>query len=181
MHAKRLCCGFIVLTLVAAVFAVSRAPAMPPYYEAWVQRYPDSTLPQRMQETFGSQCFVCHSPSSLGLPGTCYRETLRALLNDGHSIFDALAIAHDMDSDGDGVPNGVEILTPRADGKHIGYHPGMVGFYGTDPCGYDPDLIYSGVSETPGQKAVPGDLNGDGVIDVLDLLLLLGAWGVCPP
>ncbi|HRP63731.1 MAG TPA: hypothetical protein PK400_10585 [Phycisphaerales bacterium] len=27
----------------------------------------------------------------------------------------------------------------------------------------------------------PADLNNDGRVDVLDLLLLLGAWGVCPP
>ncbi len=28
--------------------------------------------------------------------------------------------------------------------------------------------------------AMPGDLNGDGVVDVSDLLILLGAWGDCP-
>ncbi len=27
----------------------------------------------------------------------------------------------------------------------------------------------------------PGDLNGDGVVDVSDLLILLGSWGDCPP
>lgn len=27
----------------------------------------------------------------------------------------------------------------------------------------------------------PGDLNGDGVVDVSDLLILLGAWGACSP
>lgn len=27
---------------------------------------------------------------------------------------------------------------------------------------------------------IPGDLNGDGVVDVSDLLVLLGAWGPCP-
>lgn len=26
---------------------------------------------------------------------------------------------------------------------------------------------------------IPGDLNGDGIVDVADLLLLLGAWGPC--
>ena len=25
----------------------------------------------------------------------------------------------------------------------------------------------------------PADINGDGVVDVADMLLLLGAWGVC--
>jgi len=28
-------------------------------------------------------------------------------------------------------------------------------------------------------KSVPGDLNGDGVVNVSDLLLLLGEWGTC--
>jgi hypothetical protein len=27
---------------------------------------------------------------------------------------------------------------------------------------------------------IPGDINGDGVVDVLDLLALLAAWGPCP-
>jgi hypothetical protein len=35
-------------------------------------------------------------------------------------------------------------------------------------------LIYDGASP-------PGDLNGDGVVNVFDLLILLGAWGPCPP
>jgi hypothetical protein len=31
----------------------------------------------------------------------------------------------------------------------------------------------------PCSGACPGDLNSDGVVDVSDLLLLLGAWGAC--
>lgn len=34
------------------------------------------------------------------------------------------------------------------------------------------------VSTTP--ETCPGDLNGDNKVDVLDLLQLLGSWGVCP-
>jgi hypothetical protein len=30
-----------------------------------------------------------------------------------------------------------------------------------------------------GEIGVPADLNGDGVVEVSDLLLLLGAWGAC--
>jgi hypothetical protein len=29
------------------------------------------------------------------------------------------------------------------------------------------------------QQSIPGDLNGDGVVDVFDLLILLGQWGPC--
>ena len=31
-----------------------------------------------------------------------------------------------------------------------------------------------------GQSGVPADINGDGIVDVLDLLEVLGAWGACP-
>lgn len=31
------------------------------------------------------------------------------------------------------------------------------------------------------ESCISGDLNNDGHVDVLDLLILLGAWGVCPP
>ena len=29
-------------------------------------------------------------------------------------------------------------------------------------------------------SAVPGDANGDGVVDILDLLVVIDQWGVCP-
>ena len=47
-------------------------------------------------------------------------------------------------------------------------------------------LLFSGGSFTASDCVVydPGaaaDVNGDGVIDIADLLMLLGAWGVCTP
>jgi hypothetical protein len=36
--------------------------------------------------------------------------------------------------------------------------------------------MWVGCADEPG---IPGDLNGDGVVDVLDLLILLDAWGAC--
>ncbi len=47
------------------------------------------------------------------------------------------------------------------------------------------DLAVSGFGELavflndPDPTPIPGDLNGDGVVDVSDLLILLSAWGAC--
>ena len=43
-------------------------------------------------------------------------------------------------------------------------------------AGTSPDLNGNGI---PDECEVLGDLNGDGIVNVLDLLALLGAWGVC--
>jgi hypothetical protein len=40
-------------------------------------------------------------------------------------------------------------------------------------------LLFSAGLHAP--QPCPGDLTGDGVVDVFDLLGLLGAWGPCPP
>ena len=48
----------------------------------------------------------------------------------------------------------------------------------------DASAISSGsayIYELPCGPACPADLNGDGIVDVPDLLLLLGNWGSCPP
>ncbi|MCI0676314.1 MAG: dockerin type I domain-containing protein [Phycisphaerales bacterium] len=37
-----------------------------------------------------------------------------------------------------------------------------------------------GMWVAPFSAALPGDLNGDGAVNVLDLLALIGAWGACP-
>ena len=41
-----------------------------------------------------------------------------------------------------------------------------------------PDALTVDTSWNP--RAVPGDLDGDGLVGILDLLLMLGAWGPCP-
>jgi hypothetical protein len=45
--------------------------------------------------------------------------------------------------------------------------------------GFQPPAAFKikGTLPAPG---IPGDLNGDGVVNVSDLLILLGAWGPCP-
>ncbi|MCH7604233.1 MAG: hypothetical protein IIB54_15870, partial [Planctomycetes bacterium] len=43
--------------------------------------------------------------------------------------------------------------------------------------GTSDDLNNNGI---PDECETPGDLDGDGVVGVKDLLILLGAWGSCP-
>jgi len=46
----------------------------------------------------------------------------------------------------------------------------------------DTNMIYRiDMSQVPAPGACVGDLNGDGVVNVSDLLLLLAAWGPCDP
>ncbi len=45
-----------------------------------------------------------------------------------------------------------------------------------DPCGNS----NAGESYVVFSPVIPGDLDGDGTVGILDLLLLLGAWGPCP-
>ncbi|MHC5025957.1 MAG: hypothetical protein ACYTGR_04255 [Planctomycetota bacterium] len=46
--------------------------------------------------------------------------------------------------------------------------------------GYDPDRIMATIDELLADMPAVGDVTGDGVIDVLDLLAVLLAWGDCP-
>jgi len=55
-------------------------------------------------------------------------------------------------------------------------------------CGYESFVTLASiglpsshlVQSLHGDVVVPGDLNGDGVVDFSDLLILLAAWGACP-
>ncbi|MBD3163258.1 MAG: hypothetical protein GF346_12340 [Candidatus Eisenbacteria bacterium] len=146
----------ILFLLPAAVALLASGPAQarPEYYEAWVDRYPDSTIPQRMLAETGSECSTCHHPPDRFLPGTCYREDIRALVNQGVPIEEALATVEYRDSDGDGVINLVEINLAREDlPDEVGYHPGLIGDLGTDPCGEDPGETITGQPETPPNPA----------------------------
>ncbi len=125
--------------------------ARPAYLELWRERYPESTLPERLEEATGTSCTVCHPTSGYrwNEPGNAYREMLHAFFHAGKSrIADAIEAADGMDADGDGVTSGEEILAPRAEGG-VGYHPGLVGALGVDPTGATGDEVVTGSLETP--------------------------------
>ncbi|MBM4108263.1 MAG: hypothetical protein FJ255_05550 [Phycisphaerae bacterium] len=171
-------------TLRAAItlsVAAGSAAAFPPYLTEWRNQYPTSTLPSQMIRLTGSACNVCHHPPSRSELGTCYRTTLIDFLNLGQEIADAIRNAHNIDSDADGTPNGVEILTPRDDEPgEIGYHPGLRGPTGVDPCHDFPLAPVTNRAETPPPPCRP-DWNGDGVVDFNDFLEFLNDYNAGVP
>ena len=163
--------------LLAAIFGlylpVETVMARPAYLTAWQTKYPTSTLPTRIAAVNGSSCWICHHPPSLFNLGNCYRLDLRDLiLNDDLTIEQALDATDGVDSDGDGVVNGVEILTPRAgEPGEVGYSPGLVGSQGTDPC-LDPSTPITNQLETP-PPPVPA-ISSVGLVVALGLLIGCG-------
>ncbi len=158
-HRNLLCCLLAMGAWCSSASAIeplcSSASRFGPFAEAWEAKYPLSTLPARMQALTDSDCNVCHH-SQPGVLGNCYREDLSDLFALGMSPADAIDQLDTVDSDGDGVPNGVEIMTPRAgEPGEIGYNPGLVGDTGVDPCGDPPNEVVTGVPETPPPPLVP--------------------------
>lgn len=140
--------------LTAAILAPS-VSARPEYLSAFGSKYPTSTLPSRMDATTGLSCYVCHHPSSFSNGGNCYREAIKALGPNPGNIASILDQLDGEDSDGDGIPNGEEILMARLDQPgEVGYNPGLVGLTGTDPCAADTGEIVTGQRETP-QTNIP--------------------------
>ncbi len=150
MARRTLLCGlFVTWACCSAVVATNGLR------DAWVLQYPNSTLPARMEGLTGSSCNVCHHAGP-GTQGNCYRGDLSDLVAQGVAPADAIDQLDTVDSDGDGVPNGVEIMTPRGgEPGQVGYNPGLIGDTGTDPCGADPDEVVTGVPETPPPQEIP--------------------------
>ena len=139
-----------VCAAIGAWVCVQSATAIPDYLTAWQNKYPTSTLPARMQAVADTQFHVCHHPPTRDVLGNCYRMDLKALLQGGATIEEAIDQLDGEDSDGDGVPNGVEATTPREDQPgEVGYNMGLVGPTGTDPCSLNPTEAVSGELETP--------------------------------
>jgi len=124
------------------------AAAHPGYMTVWNNAYPTSTLGTRMQSQFGSSCYVCHQPPNTSTAGTCYKDSLAVQINDGLTIQQAIQAVDGLDADGDGFTNGMEIRAPRPEGG-VGFHPGLIGLTGTDPCGPNPSTPVTNRNETP--------------------------------
>lgn len=142
--------GVVRCSALACGLAVSSAAAaFPSILSAFQSRYPTSTIPARMTAQFGQACFTCHHPPATSLPGNCFRNDIILARSLGLSNAAALEALDRVDSDGDGVPNGVEILTARGDGQ-VGFSPGLVGPTGADNCySIQPGVAVTNTSETP--------------------------------
>lgn len=148
----------LALAVVLSVLLPAIADARPAYLAAWEARYPDSTIPTRMAAQTGSSCNTCHHPPARSLPGTCYREDIKTLILGGATIEQALTALENEDSDLDGVTNIVEINYVRSDlPGEVGFHPGLIGETGTDPCGNDPGEVVTGQRETHENPASVSD------------------------
>ena len=104
-----------------------------------------------------------------------------ARLNLGSNIEEALDAVHGIDSDGDGVANGVEILWARADAPgQVGYHPGLVGTTGTGPCNPDPTAAVTGQAETPCYANCDGSTSAP-LLNVADFTCFLQKYAAGMP
>jgi len=146
---------------------------------AFIARYPSSTLISQAQSATGNACYACHQPSSVSNPGNCYKEALALRIAAGRTATQAIQDVELLDSDGDGVSNRDEILTPRADfAGQIGYNPGLVGATGTDPCANNPNTVVTGRPETPPPTFCPSDFNQDNGVDGDDVIGFFAAWDI---
>ena len=188
MLALGVCAGLALLPAVANGPPASPEPFhkyvsadRPGYLSAWQDRYPTSTLPDRMAAAAGQNCYLCHQPSGRGDMGNCYREDILDRLDGGMTIEQALAAVEDLDSDGDGVPNGEEILLVRHDDPtQVGYNPGLIGPTGTSPCSADPSAPSTGQPETPVDTCY-ADCDGTGTLDFFDFLCFQNAFATGDP
>ncbi len=161
-----------------SLLATAAASGHPEYVTPFRNAYPASTLLTRMASAAGQNCFVCHHPNgtSYSRTGNCYRIALKARLDAGRTIAQAIADIDQNDSDGDGVSNHDEILWVRTDlAGQVGYNPGLIGATGTDPCASSAALkaaVITNQRETPCRA----DFNRAGGVTVQDIFDFLNAW-----
>ncbi|MFZ4574044.1 MAG: hypothetical protein ACOYN0_06580, partial [Phycisphaerales bacterium] len=162
---------------VVLVVATRPSSATNSIRNAFTARYPTSTLLTQAQSATGSSCYACHQPTNTSNPGNCYKESLALRIAAGRTAAQAIQDVELLDSDGDGVANREEILTPRTDlAGQIGYNPGLVGATGTDPCATNPNTVVTNRPETPPPPFCPADFNHDSGVDGDDVIAFFGAW-----
>jgi hypothetical protein len=123
----------------------------------------------------GSEAGAAHL---FGQTNRGWSEVAKLTASDG-SPFDQFASW--VSIDGDVAMINAPTASPDAAYAFVGFSPSDCNDNGNpDTCD-----IFEGVSEDPNENGIPdeceaiGDLNGDGVVNVRDLLALLAAWGAC--
>lgn len=147
---------FGVAGLVVSGVVAPAARATNTVLNAFAARYPNSTLLARMQSSTGDRCLLCHETASRATAGNCYKQALAARMRAGRSEAQAIVDVENVDSDGDGTPNGVEIAMARTDlPGQVGYNPGLIGAAGSDPCATNTSRAVTSQRETPPPPPAP--------------------------
>jgi glucose/arabinose dehydrogenase/PKD repeat protein len=114
-----------------------------------------------------------------------------AEVDQGESLQIAV-LANDSDADGTLNPATIAIVQPSAHGQtQIDATAGTILYVhngnssATDTFAYTVNDNLGGTSniaqvEITIQPRIPGDINGDDVVNISDLLAVIGAWGPCP-
>ena len=99
---------------------------------------------------------------------------------NGNGIFDICENNQDVDCDQSGVPDVCEIangILQDSDGDGVPDVCRCVGDVVQDDVVDTQDLIY--VIDHLGDDDGPADADGNGVVDIIDILVVLDGWGVC--
>jgi hypothetical protein len=112
-HAIRRHIARTALVALVAVFSLMTIHARSGFVDDFLDHFPGTTLDQYTTEQAGNDCRMCHVPPNTGEPGNPYRMALIPHVISNSNV--DVAPIDLLDSDGDGVINQDEPLTPRVD------------------------------------------------------------------